>query len=86
MIVPLVCEAADQMLDNRQRTHRAGRIAPASAAIFAMLHREVTRAPRAVPLLLEYPLMDLVLVAACALTVDPKLMHALIWHQSGGEP
>jgi hypothetical protein len=31
--------------------------------------------------------MDLVtLVAACALTVDPKLMHALVWHQSGGEP
>jgi hypothetical protein len=31
--------------------------------------------------------MDLMtLVAACALTVDPKLMHALIWHQSGGEP
>jgi hypothetical protein len=31
--------------------------------------------------------MDLVtLVAACALTVDSKLMHALIWHQSGGEP
>ena len=31
--------------------------------------------------------MDLVtLVAACALTVDPKLVHALIWHQSGGEP
>jgi hypothetical protein len=31
--------------------------------------------------------MDLTtLVAACALTVDPKLMHALIWHQSGGEP
>jgi hypothetical protein len=31
--------------------------------------------------------MDLVtLVAACALTADPKLMHALIWHQSGGEP
>src|ERR1700722_18998555 len=31
--------------------------------------------------------MDLVaLVAACAPTVDPKLMHALIWHQSGGEP
>jgi len=31
--------------------------------------------------------MDLVaLVAACALAVDPKLMHALIWHQSGGEP
>jgi hypothetical protein len=31
--------------------------------------------------------MDLVtLVAACAITVDPKLMHALIWHQSGGEP
>jgi hypothetical protein len=31
--------------------------------------------------------MDLVtLVAACALTVDPKLMHALIWQQSGGEP
>jgi hypothetical protein len=26
------------------------------------------------------------LVAACALTLDPKLMHALIWHQSGGEP
>jgi hypothetical protein len=31
--------------------------------------------------------MDLVtLVAACALTADPKVMHALIWHQSGGEP
>ena len=31
--------------------------------------------------------MDLVtLVAACALTVNPKVMHALIWHQSGGEP
>jgi hypothetical protein len=31
--------------------------------------------------------MDLVtLVTACSLTVDPKLMHALIWHQSGGEP
>jgi hypothetical protein len=31
--------------------------------------------------------MDLVtLVATCALTVDPKLMHALIWQQSGGEP
>jgi hypothetical protein len=31
--------------------------------------------------------MDLVkLVAVCSLTVDPKLMHALIWHQSGGEP
>jgi hypothetical protein len=33
------------------------------------------------------PVMDLVtLVATCALMVDPKLMHALIWHQSGGEP
>jgi hypothetical protein len=31
--------------------------------------------------------MDLVtLVTACALAVEPKLMHALIWHQSGGEP
>ena len=31
--------------------------------------------------------MDLVtLVTACTLAVDPKLMHALIWHQSGGEP
>jgi hypothetical protein len=31
--------------------------------------------------------VDLItLVAACALTVDPKVMHALIWHQSGGEP
>jgi hypothetical protein len=26
------------------------------------------------------------LVTACALTIDPKIMHALIWHQSGGEP
>jgi hypothetical protein len=32
-------------------------------------------------------LMDLTtLVAACALAVDAKVMHALIWHQSGGEP
>ena len=31
--------------------------------------------------------MDLVtLVTACALSVEPKLMHALISHQSGGEP
>jgi hypothetical protein len=31
--------------------------------------------------------MDLVtLVTACALTVEPKLMHALIFEQSGGEP
>jgi hypothetical protein len=31
--------------------------------------------------------MDLVtLIAACALSVEPKLMHALIWEQSGGEP
>src|SRR5712691_2223189 len=31
--------------------------------------------------------MDLVtLVTACALSVEPKLMHALIWKQSGGEP
>jgi hypothetical protein len=25
-------------------------------------------------------------VTVCALTVDPKVMHAVIWHQSGGEP
>ena len=31
--------------------------------------------------------MDLTtLVTACALAVDPKIMHALIWHQSSGEP
>ena len=31
--------------------------------------------------------MDLVtLVTACALAVDPNLMHALVWHQSAGEP
>jgi hypothetical protein len=31
--------------------------------------------------------MDLVtLVTACALGAEPKLMHALVWHQSGGEP
>jgi hypothetical protein len=31
--------------------------------------------------------MDLTtFVAACALAVDPNVMHALIWHQSGGEP
>jgi hypothetical protein len=31
--------------------------------------------------------MDLTtLVTVCALTADPQLMHALIWHQSGGEP
>ena len=31
--------------------------------------------------------MDLVtLVTACSLAVNPKIMHALIWHQSGGEP
>src|SRR5262245_8043491 len=26
------------------------------------------------------------LIAACALSVDPNVMHALIWEQSGGEP
>jgi hypothetical protein len=36
---------------------------------------------------LEVNAMDLTtLITACALTVDPKIMHALIWHQSGGEP
>ena len=31
--------------------------------------------------------MDLVtLIAACALSVEPKVMHALVWEQSGGEP
>ena len=31
--------------------------------------------------------MDLVtLIAACALSVEPNVMHALIWEQSGGEP
>ena len=35
----------------------------------------------------EVNVMDLVtLVTACALAVDPKIMDALIWHQSGGEP
>ena len=32
-------------------------------------------------------MMDLVtLVTLCSLGVDPKLMHALVWRQSGGEP
>jgi hypothetical protein len=103
MIVPLVGEAAafpsrqparfpaeasqTKCSGNLQRNHRVGRIAQAFAAIFRDADREVIRAPRAVPLLLEYPFMDLLtLVATCVLTVDPKLMHALIWHQSGGEP
>ena len=31
--------------------------------------------------------MDLVtLITACALNIEPKLMHALIWKQSAGEP
>jgi hypothetical protein len=31
--------------------------------------------------------MDLVtLITACALSVDPNIMHALVWEQSGGEP
>src|SRR5215470_12550342 len=35
----------------------------------------------------EADIMDLTtLVTACALAVDPKIMHALISHQSGGEP
>jgi hypothetical protein len=35
----------------------------------------------------EADTMDLTtLVTACALAVDPKIMHALIWHQSVGEP
>ena len=42
---------------------------------------------RLTPITQQSKHMDLVtLVAACALTVDPKIMHALIWHQSGGEP
>jgi hypothetical protein len=36
---------------------------------------------------LEVNTMDLTtLITACTLTVDPKIMHALTWHQSGGEP
>jgi len=35
----------------------------------------------------ESDIMDLTtLVTACALAVDPKIMHALIWHQSSAEP
>jgi hypothetical protein len=35
----------------------------------------------------EVNTMDLTtFITACALTLDPKIMHALIWHQSGGEP
>lgn len=31
--------------------------------------------------------MDLVtLIAACALSIEPNIMHALIWEQSGGKP
>ena len=31
--------------------------------------------------------MDLVtLVTACALGMEPKLMQALVWQQSGGDP
>jgi hypothetical protein len=31
--------------------------------------------------------MDLLtLISACALSVDPNIVHALIWEQSGGEP
>ena len=31
--------------------------------------------------------MDFItLIAACALSVEPKVMHALIWEQSNGEP
>jgi hypothetical protein len=31
--------------------------------------------------------MDLTtLIIACTLAIDPKIMHALTWHQSGGEP
>jgi hypothetical protein len=31
--------------------------------------------------------MDLTtLVIACALGVEPNVTHALVWHQSGGEP
>jgi hypothetical protein len=46
------------------------------------------RAPaRLRPTTVEVNIMDLTtLITACALTADPKLMHALIWHQSGGEP
>src|SRR5215475_4526826 len=35
----------------------------------------------------ESDIMDLTtIVTACALAVDPKIMHALIWHQSSAEP
>jgi hypothetical protein len=36
---------------------------------------------------LEVNTMDLTtLITACTLTIDAKIMHALTWHQSGGEP
>jgi hypothetical protein len=68
MIVPLVCEAAAfpsrqpafqparvpaGASQTKCSTAGSVTIAPAFAAIFAMLHREVIRAPHAVPLLLE---------------------------------
>jgi hypothetical protein len=57
------------------------------AARFNVLRRPHGRRERNATIGNEVNFMDLVtLVAACALTVDPKTMHALIWHQSGGEP
>ena len=53
-------------------------------------HAASGRECRGLPLvsvILKVNTMDLTtLITACALTVDPKIMHALIWHQSGGKP
>jgi hypothetical protein len=51
---------------------------------------ERSRMPPALPSIsatLQVNTMDLTtLITACTLTVDPNIMHALTWHQSGGEP
>jgi hypothetical protein len=58
----------------------------AAAVIATIEHGEFIRAPAWIHFC-ERVIMELTtLVAACALTVEPKVMHALIWHQSGGEP
>jgi hypothetical protein len=68
-------------------TRRRCRSAGGTPALRRRCAKPANAALPSMSITLEVNTMDLTtLITACALTVDPKLMHALIWRQSGGEP
>ena len=95
-VIPLFAESADSFLRPAQRSRgrRAQRRSRAAAgrrsrlALDGREHDGIGRRSAGGGACSNgaYVMDLLTLVTACALAVDPKLMHALVWHQSGGEP